>query len=134
MYNSWSDRSVVTDGKWNMQTFAQKPNQPHKSAPSSSVSSIAETSGPNHHENSVPHLQRSIGTLAAPRMLRTHAEEPIGAASPRFGHDFNRIPIQAPGAIQTKLEVNQPGDAFELPGQRDPAPATVDQALSSTGR
>jgi hypothetical protein len=52
-------------------------------------------------------------------MLQPHAEEPdVGldaVASPRFGYDFNRIPLQAsaPGAIQTKLAINQPGDAYE---------------------
>lgn len=38
-----------------------------------------------------------------------------GMASPRFGHDFSRIPIHPPaaGAIQTKLQINKPGDEYE---------------------
>lgn len=126
-----------------MQTFAQKPNQPHRSVPSSHVRSIAETSRPIHLETSVLHLQRTIGTLAAPQRLRAHDEEPDGAASPRFEHDFSRIPIQAPAAraIQTKLEVNQPGDACEQEADRiseqvmrmpDPQSASMPQASGRT--
>jgi hypothetical protein len=41
-------------------------------------------------------------------------------ASPRFGHDFSRVPIHPPaaGAIQTKLEINQPGDDYEQEADR----------------
>lgn len=36
-------------------------------------------------------------------------------ASPRFAHDFSRIPVHPPaaGAVQTKLVINKPGDEYE---------------------
>lgn len=36
-------------------------------------------------------------------------------ASPRFGHDFSRVPIHAPTGeqLQTKLAINTPGDPYE---------------------
>jgi hypothetical protein len=52
-------------------------------------------------------------------MLQTHDQAPaitgIAGAAPRFGYDFRHIPIHplAAGAIQTKLAINQPGDAYE---------------------
>lgn len=38
-----------------------------------------------------------------------------GTASPLFAHDFSQIPLHppAPGAIQTKLAINKPGDEYE---------------------
>jgi len=57
-------------------------------------------------------------------MLQTNAEELkaglTGTASPRFGHDFSRIPIHPPaaGAIQTKLTINKPGDEYEQEADR----------------
>jgi Domain of unknown function (DUF4157) len=53
------------------------------------------------------------------RMLQTDAQESeaelTDTSSPHFGHDFSRIPIHPPaaGAIQTKLAINKPGDAYE---------------------
>ena len=58
------------------------------------------------------------------RMLQAHAggrEAGLTAtASPRFGHDFSRIPIHPPaaGAIQAKLAINMPGDAYEQEANR----------------
>jgi Domain of unknown function (DUF4157) len=69
-------------------------------------------------------LQRAIGNQALQRMLQTNAQELearlTGAASPHFGHDFSRMPIHPPatGAIQTKLEINQPGDDYEQEADR----------------
>jgi hypothetical protein len=57
-------------------------------------------------------------------MLHTDPEEleagSTATASPRFGHDFSQIPIHPPaaGAIQTKLEINQPGDDYEQEADR----------------
>lgn len=57
-------------------------------------------------------------------MLQTDAKEPeaelTGTASPRFGHDFSRIPIHHPaaGSIQTKLAINKPGDSYEQEADR----------------
>jgi hypothetical protein len=43
-----------------------------------------------------------------------------GTAAPRFGHDFSRVLVHppAPGAIQTKLSINQPGDGYEQEADR----------------
>ncbi|MCZ7567171.1 MAG: DUF4157 domain-containing protein [Ardenticatenaceae bacterium] len=57
-------------------------------------------------------------------MLQTDAEEPeaglTGPVSPRFGHDFSRIPTHPPaaGAIQTKLAINEPRDEYEQEADR----------------
>lgn len=73
----------------------------------------------NHHVSPFPHLQRSIGNQAPQQNVETNSEVlkagMLGTASPRFGHDFSRIPIHlhAAGAIQTKLTVNKPGDEYE---------------------
>jgi hypothetical protein len=48
-------------------------------------------------------------------------EPPAGATwapGPQSGHDFSRIPTHAPGAIQTKPLISQPGDAFEQEADR----------------
>jgi hypothetical protein len=65
-------------------------------------------------------LQHATGDQVAARSLQTHPEERDDAASPRFGHDFSRVPVHAPAArsIQRKLEVNQPGDACEQEADR----------------
>jgi hypothetical protein len=105
-----------------MRTFSQKQNQPQKQVSSSLARSNMATPGPALREHPILHLQRTIGNQAVLRMLQTHAEgaeEPgvglTAAASPRFGHDFSRIPIHPPtaGAIQTKLAINKPGDQYE---------------------
>ncbi len=107
-----------------MRTFAQKQNQPQKPESSSLARPNMATLGPDHREHPILHLQRTIGNQAVLRMLQTHAEEPdIGwtaAASPRFGHDFSRIPIHPPaaGVIQTKLAINKPGDEYEQEADR----------------
>jgi hypothetical protein len=96
-----------------VQTFAQKPkvstlNRPRRA-----------TLGPEGGEHSLFHLQRTIGDQTVQRALHTHTEEPnaglTAATSPRFGHDFSRIPIDTPaaGVIQAKLAINKPGDEYE---------------------
>ena len=60
-----------------------------------------------------------LGIKQCNGLLQARAEELnaglTGTASSRIGHDFSRIPIHSPaaGAIQTKLEINQPGDVYE---------------------
>jgi hypothetical protein len=57
-------------------------------------------------------------------MLQTDAGQPEAEltelASPRFGHDFSRIPVHpsAAGAIQTKLAINKLGDSYEQEADR----------------
>ena len=78
----------------------------------------------SHEANSILHLQRTLGNQAAKRMLPTIAEElEVGMASttsPRFAHNFSRIPVHPPamGAIQTKLAINKPGDEYEQEADR----------------
>lgn len=95
-----------------MRTFAQQQNQPQEQTSSSFARSNRATSGPHRADHTL-HLQRAIGNQVLQRMLQTDAEElETGTASPRFGHDFSRIPIHSPaaGAIQTKRTINQPKD------------------------
>jgi hypothetical protein len=103
-----------------MQTFAQEQNQPQK--PVSSILARSNTAKPGPHRlaaDPILHLQGVIGKRAFQRKLRIDAEELetglAGTTSPRLGHDFSRISIyrSIAGAIQTKLAVNQPGDAYE---------------------
>jgi hypothetical protein len=88
-----------------MRTFAQKQDRPQKSA--------------------------SSGTHVV-KLLRAHAkgsnEGLAGTAALRLGHDFSRIPINPPPAraIQAKLAINQPGDAFEQEADR-----VADQVLAA---
>lgn len=107
-----------------MQTVAQKQNQPQKPAAFSLAPSNAAMLELHHHADPIPHLQRTIGDQALQRMLKTNAEEPkVGStstASPRFRHDFSRIPLNPPiaGKIQTKLAINRAGDEFEQEADR----------------
>ena len=102
-----------------MQTFAQKQNQVQKSVSSSVARPNMATHRPDHSEHPILDLQRTVSNQALLRMLQTHNEEPdvglTAAASPRFEHDFNRIPAPAPaaGTIQAKLTVNTSGDIYE---------------------
>jgi hypothetical protein len=107
-----------------MPTFAQKQHQPLKRASSNLARSNMAPFGLNHHPHPILHLQRTIGNQAVQRMLQTNAEELkaglTGTTSPRYGHDFSRIPIHPPaaGAIQTKLAINKPGDEYEQEADR----------------
>jgi len=80
----------------------------------------------NHDVNSIPHLQSTIGNQAVLRLLQAHTEAcNTGAATialPRLAHDFSRIPIHSPavGVIQTKLQINRPGDEYEQEVDRLP--------------
>jgi hypothetical protein len=103
-----------------MRTFAQEQNQPRK--PVSSIFARSNTAKPGPHRRAadpILRLQSAIGNQAFQRKLQIDAEELepelAGTTSPRLGHDFSRIPIyrSIAGAIQTKLAVNQPGDAYE---------------------
>lgn len=106
-----------------MRTFAQKQNQPQEPVSSRLAWSNTAASGP-HPRADLLHLQRTIGNQAVQQMLQIHAEELkaglIDTASPRFEHDFSRIPIHPPavGAIQTKLAINKPGDEYEQEADR----------------
>ncbi|HYP21339.1 MAG TPA: DUF4157 domain-containing protein, partial [Chloroflexia bacterium] len=63
-------------------------------------------------------------------VLRSPGQQMEGATravmEPRFGHDFSRVSIHspAPGAIQAKLTINEPGDRYE-----QEADALADQVM-----
>ena len=106
-----------------MHTFAQKPKATQQTTPAKSTMP-GRHFGQSPEVRSILHLQRTIGNQALQRMLRTDAEEPEAdltrPASLRFGHVFSRIPIHPPaaGAIQAKLAINRPGDAYEQEADR----------------
>ena len=107
-----------------MRTFAHKQNQLRKPVSSSVARPNVTTPGRVHHERPILNLPRATGSQAVQRMLQTNVDEPkagsIGTGSTRFGYDFGRIPIQPPevGAIQTKLQINKPGDEYEQEADR----------------
>src|SRR5215212_9394184 len=107
-----------------MRTFVQKQNQSQKAVSTSLARSNMAKLGRDHREHPILHLQGAIGNQAVQRMLQTNGEEReaglIGTASPRFGHEFSQIPIHPPTAeaIQTKLEINRPGDEYEQEADR----------------
>lgn len=73
---------------------------------------------------SLLHLQRALGNQAAQRILQTDTQAVNaglrGMASPGFGQDFSRIPVhtRTAGALQTKLNINAPGDRYEQEADR----------------
>ncbi|HEV7859763.1 MAG TPA: DUF4157 domain-containing protein [Pyrinomonadaceae bacterium] len=107
-----------------MRTFAQKQNQPQEQISLSLARLNTAIPGPQYHRHPLPYSQHTIGNQAGQRSLRTDAEGleagSVATASPRFGHDFSRIPAHTPAAasIQTKLAINQPGDSYEQEADR----------------
>jgi Domain of unknown function (DUF4157) len=108
-----------------MRTFSQKENHAQKRGSSSLARSHMAAPRPAHLDHPILYLQRTLGNQAVLRMLQTvaeSAEEPgklMVAASPRFGHDFSRIPVHPPGGpIQPKLAINRPGDEYEQEADR----------------
>src|SRR5215212_1314671 len=103
-----------------MQTFAQKQNQRQRRVSSNLARSNKPTPEPHPRAPRILHLQRTIGNQEMQRMLQTQVEESIagltGMASPRFGHDFSRIPIHASGprTVQTTQTGNGVGDGHTL--------------------
>jgi len=102
-----------------MRSFTQKQNQPQQRASFNKTGSGTVASAESHQVHPILNLQRTIGNQAVQRMLQPHAEKlEVGSTSTavsRFAHDFSRILVHAPvtGAIQTKLNVNIPGDIYE---------------------
>jgi hypothetical protein len=100
-------------------TFAQGPKATLQTTPSKFTIPGRAHLGHRHEVSSILHLQRTIGNQAVLRLLQTYSGElevtSSSLASPRFGHDFSRMPIHSPavGGIQTKSAINQPGDEYE---------------------
>jgi len=62
-----------------------------------------------------PIMHEVLRSPGKPQDVTTHAY-----IEPRFGHDFNRVSVHStrPGMIQTKLEINKPGDPYEQEADR----------------
>src|ERR1051326_1686373 len=107
-----------------MRTFAEKPKTTQQTTPAKTTIPGRAQVGQSPDMRPILNLQRTIGNQAVQRMFQNHAEEPdarsTAAASPRFAHDFSRIPVHAPaaGVIQAKLTVNTPGDIYEQEADR----------------
>jgi outer membrane protein OmpA-like peptidoglycan-associated protein len=106
-----------------MRTFAQKPKATQQTRSAKSTIPAQGHFGQSPEVRSTLHLQRTIGNQAVQRMFQVDTEQPevelTEPASPRFGHDYSRIPLHPPaGAIQTKLAINSPGDEYEQEADR----------------
>lgn len=78
-----------------MHTFAEKPKAAQQAASPKTTVTGRPPLERGHGVNSILHLQRTIGNQAVQRLLRGNA-----------------------GAIQTKLAINRPGDAYEQEADR----------------
>jgi Domain of unknown function (DUF4157) len=107
-----------------VRTLTQRQMSAQKAAPSSLARPNRTAPGPVPVNHALLRLQRTVGNQAVQRMLQAHAEGrragPAASTSPRFGHDFIRIPIHLPaaGVIQTQLAINTPGDKYEQDADR----------------
>jgi hypothetical protein len=107
-----------------MYTFAGMPKAVQKNTSMSSCIPSRAHLRESRDLNSILSLQRAIGNRAVQRVLPSRTEGPngglIGPASLNFGHDFSRIPIRSRevAAIQTKLEISEPGDKYEQEADR----------------
>lgn len=107
-----------------MRTLAQNPKATEQDTSAKSTMLGLAHFGQSRGVNSLLHLQHAFGNQAAQRTLQANPEELevglAGKTSPRFAHDFSRIPVHgnAPVKLQAKLRVNIPGDAFEQEADR----------------
>lgn len=80
-----------------MRTFTQKPKASQQTTSAKSTLPARTHFGQSREVTSFLHLQRTIGNQAVQRLLQTGAgelgEASSSLASPRFGHDFSRIPV-----------------------------------------
>ena len=104
-----------------MRAFAQRPKSILAANPSPLVIGRPRLSGSGRYGNP---LQRSIANQARERPPPSHGHEleseATAGASPRFADDFSRISVhaRAPAILQTKLQVNTPGDTYEQQADR----------------
>ncbi len=103
-----------------MKGHAQKQNQLRQQAPPPGLTgSTAQPLATSQTVDSIRSLQRAIGNQAVRRVpLRANADLRAGLdtlATPRFDHDFSRIPVSSNASVglQAKLAVNSPGDIYE---------------------
>lgn len=117
-----------------MRTFAQKPKATQQSTATRPAKAVRAHSGQQSTEvNSMLHLQRPTGDQAVQRTLQAGIGEAgdgfTGAASPRFGHDFSRIPVHAASAGATRTQ-SAPGNGVYLNGV--PLPSGVRAAMEAS--
>jgi len=106
-----------------MRTFAQKPKAIQQITPAESAIFSRAHFGQHRDLNSIFDLQRAIGNQPVQRLLKVNTGDVKRESIPEiagFGNVFIRTPIHspAPGAIQTKLSVNKPGDQYEQEADR----------------
>lgn len=123
-----------------MRTFAQKQNHPQKPVSSSLARPNMAKLGPHHPEHPTFLLQQTIGNQAALGKFQTHAGAPdvglTSAASPRFAHDFSRIPLHATTQmpVQPRVTTGAPGDHYDKAGDRRAGQAQDDHRPTDLGR
>ena len=117
-----SGSAAATQWGWSMPTFAQGQHKP-RPVMSGLARSRKAASGPHHGAGLTLHLQRTMANRAGQRMWQTGLS---GTASPRFGHDFIRIPVRASAAEATPmhLAIDKPADEHERVPDHVLAPMT----------
>lgn len=107
-----------------MRTFVERPKiTQHTTSAKSTIPARAHF-GQSREVNSILHLQRTIGNQALQRIFQTHTEGLNaglpGPTSSRFRSAFSRSSThpQTEGVLQTKLNVNRPGDQCEQEADR----------------
>lgn len=99
-----------------MFTFAERPKAFQPDASHASTLYGRARSRQGRESNSILDPER-----AAPKPVentKAAGRASDGKARARFEHDFSRVPLHARAAIQTKLSVNKPGDAYEREADR----------------
>lgn len=101
-----------------MRAFADKSKASQQTTSAKSTIPSQAHFGQSSAVGSIHHLHRTIGNHAVRQMMQAHAEGPIAGlthtSSPRFGHDFSRIPIHAsvPRTVQTTQTGSGAADGY----------------------
>jgi peptidoglycan hydrolase-like protein with peptidoglycan-binding domain len=117
-----------------LRTLAQEPKATQQTEPARSANPNLALFGQSRNTHPIPHLQRTIGGQAAQPLLQAKTGNcgisPASNASPEFGHKAGRISAcdSSQSDIQTKLEVNAPGDTYE-----QEADSVANQVMSMPG-
>lgn len=107
-----------------MRAFVRQAIQSRKPAPSRLAGSRAEILTRDHRDDLIPVSKQTIAQRSARPGAQLNSELPddgsAKAPPPHFRWDFSRIPVfsAVPARIQTKLEINRPGDEYEREADR----------------
>jgi Domain of unknown function (DUF4157) len=105
-----------------MRTFAHPPKAPRQAAPAKSTILARPLFRQIGEADSSRRLRRSIADQAVQPMVRPILEGSKAGSSdtarPWRGHDFSRVPLFSPTAMQKKLTIDQPGDVYEQEADR----------------